>query len=94
MTLGPLIFFSTETGDAWLLEPEYASALCLARDGEPQYVRIIETESNFAIEWNLQYRIDGEVFTVIDASGRATSVVGYPMRDVLNTIKIAGAGHP
>jgi hypothetical protein len=35
VTLGPLVFFSTETGDAWMLDPADGLALCLARDGEP-----------------------------------------------------------
>lgn len=30
---GPLIFFSTESGDAWVLDPEDKLAICLARDG-------------------------------------------------------------
>jgi hypothetical protein len=33
VTLGPFVFFSTETGDAWLLDPSDHLALCLARDG-------------------------------------------------------------
>jgi len=88
--LGPLIFFSTDTGDAWMLDPEDAAALCLARDGQPQTVRIIETERDFAIEWTHQYRIDGAVFTIVDNSGRATSVQGYPTRRVLDAIERAG----
>lgn len=42
-TLGPLLFFSTETGDAWVLDPADHLALCLARDGEPLPANIIET---------------------------------------------------
>ena len=34
ITLGPLVLFSTETGDAWLLDPADHLALRLARDGE------------------------------------------------------------
>jgi hypothetical protein len=50
VTLGPLVFFSTETGDAWMLEPEGGLALCLARDGEPLPVEIQETPETFAID--------------------------------------------
>src|SRR4051812_47986520 len=35
ITLGPLVLFSTETGDAWLLDPADHLALRLARDGDP-----------------------------------------------------------
>ena len=51
--LGPLILFSTETGDAWLLDWEDDRALCLARGGAAQQVNITDTESQFAIEWLL-----------------------------------------
>jgi len=32
---GPIVFFSTETGDAWMLDAEDGQAACLARDFEP-----------------------------------------------------------
>src|SRR5215468_9664873 len=35
VTVGQLIFFSTETGDAWLLDSEDGLAAPLARDGDP-----------------------------------------------------------
>jgi hypothetical protein len=35
VSLPPLVFFSTETGDAWVLDPEDNLGLCLARDGDP-----------------------------------------------------------
>lgn len=39
VTLGQLVFFSTETGDAWLLDPEDRLALCLAKAGRRLPVR-------------------------------------------------------
>ncbi len=33
VSLGPLIFFSTDSGDAWMLDPSDGGASCLARDG-------------------------------------------------------------
>jgi hypothetical protein len=35
VTVGPLVLFSTETGDAWLLDPADHLAARLARDGVP-----------------------------------------------------------
>src|SRR5262249_14288993 len=35
VTVGPLLFFSTETGDAWILDPSDQLAARLARDGPP-----------------------------------------------------------
>jgi hypothetical protein len=68
ITLGPLVLFSTETGDAWLLDPADHLALRLARDGDPLPAQIEETEMSFAIGWETpqnkrveygQLRIDG-----------------------------------
>jgi len=33
VTFGPLVFFSTQTGDAWVLDPADRFATCLARGG-------------------------------------------------------------
>jgi hypothetical protein len=80
ITVGPLIFFSTETGDAWLLDPKDHLASRLARDGDPEDMYFEETETNFSIGWKGEYRIDGDVFLYVDKdSGRAISIVGYPV---------------
>ena len=83
VTLGALIFFSTETGDAWLLDAEDNSALCLACDGQKQSFTIVETPTSFGIEWNADYRIDGDTFIVIERSGGVKSNFGYPTREIL-----------
>jgi len=62
--LGHFIFFSTETRDAWMLEPRDRFALCLMQDGEEQSFRIVETTSNFTVEWDGRYQIDGSAFVV------------------------------
>jgi hypothetical protein len=43
VTVGQLVLFSTETGDAWLLDPADQLAARLARDGEPEPIHIEET---------------------------------------------------
>lgn len=82
VTLGPLLFFSTETGDAWVLDPEDGLALCLARDGDPIPADIVETPESFAVPWNSHYRIEGPAMTFIEASGRVRTVFGYPVREI------------
>ena len=47
VTIGQLILFSTETGDAWLLDKDDGLAAPLARDGDPQPIHIEETDANF-----------------------------------------------
>jgi len=51
VTIGQLVLFSTETGDAWLLDPADRLAARLARDGESEPIHIEETDTTFAIGW-------------------------------------------
>jgi len=91
IVLGPVVFFSTETGDAWMLDPEDGLALCLARGGETQPFTITETTTNFSIEWEATYQIDGDVFIVAERSGQIRSVLGYPTREILRATRRAAA---
>ncbi len=90
--LDNLVFFSTETGDAWLLDTEDNLALCLARDGDRQPFTITETAVKFAIEWNADYRIEGDRFIVAERSGRVRTILGYPTREILRARR--GRGNP
>ena len=79
VTIGPLALFSTNTGDAWLLDAADHLAARLARDGDPEPIYIEETETNFAIGWKGNYRIDGKAFVYLDRdSGREVTILGYP----------------
>ena len=79
VSFGQIVLFSTETGDAWLLDPADQLAARLARDGESEPIHIDDTETTFAIEWKGQYCIDGSAFVYMDgASRRVTTIVGYP----------------
>jgi hypothetical protein len=79
VTVGQLTLFSTETGDAWLLDPADRLAARLARDGESEPIHIEETDSTFAIGWKGRYRIEGPAFAYSDNdSGRVTTILGYP----------------
>jgi hypothetical protein len=79
VTVGPLILFSTDTGDAWLLDPADRLAARLAHDGDPEAIYFEETDANFAIGWKGNYRIQNDAFVYIDKdSGRMTTILGYP----------------
>lgn len=79
VTVGPLVLFSTDSGDAWLLDPADRLAARLARDGEPEDTYFEETEARFAIGWKGTYRIDGAAFIYADRdSGRSVTILGYP----------------
>src|SRR5438067_2451390 len=79
VTVGQLILFSTETGDAWLLDPADQFATRLASDGDPEPVHIEETDTTFAIGWKGHYRIEGDAFIYLDSdTGRVSTIRGYP----------------
>ena len=79
LTVGQLVLFSTETGDAWLLDPSDQLAARLAGEGEAEPVHIEETDTTFAIGWKGRYRIDGPAFVYSDRdTGRVTTILGYP----------------
>ena len=79
VSVGPLVFFSTQTGDAWMLDPSNQLAARLARDGDPEPIDFQETDTNFAIGWKGNYHIEGRAFVYADReSGRVTAILGYP----------------
>ena len=90
VSIGPLVFFSTETGDAWILEPAGQLASRLAVDGDALPVLIEETESDYAIGWQGRYRIEGDAFIYEDRhSRRTTAIRGYPLKLLLRVISDA-----
>ena len=83
VTIGPLVLFSTKTGDAWLLDPAGRLALPLARNGDPQPFHIEESSTNFAIEWTGQYRIEANAFAYIGQdAGSAATFFDYPIEQL------------
>jgi len=93
VTIGPMVFFSTETGDAWMLEPAGHLASRLATDGDPLPVHIEETETRYAIGWQGRYRIEGQMFIYEDnGSHRLTAIQGYPVQRLRHAIDEA-KGH-
>jgi hypothetical protein len=90
--LAKVILFSTESGDAWLLDPADRLAARVARDGDPEPVHLAETEKTYAIEWKGSYRIEGDAFTYSDnESGRVTTIHGYPTTEIVDTEAKLGA---
>lgn len=81
--LGQLVFFSTSTGDAWMLDPREGTAACLACDGDSLPIPIRESATELTIEWHADYRIEGRAFTVVDRdSGSAQTILGYPVAEI------------
>lgn len=79
VSIGPLVLFSTETGDAWILDPADHLAAPLAHDGDPLPVYIEETNTNYAIGWQGRYQIDGDAFLYEDHESRhLIAIRSYP----------------
>ena len=79
VTIGQLTLFSSETGDAWIIDREDHLALQLARQGDPEPFHIEETDASFVIDWKGLYRIEGAAFIYTNRdTGRTTTVIGYP----------------
>jgi hypothetical protein len=79
VTLDQLTLFSSETGDAWIIDRDDHLAMRLARDGDPEPFHIEETDTSFTIDWKGHYRIEGQAFVYIDNDpGRSTAILGYP----------------
>jgi hypothetical protein len=79
VTIAQLVLFSTQTGDAWLLDPADRLAAWLAHAGERQPVQIEETDTTFAVGWNGRYHIEGPAFVYSDRiTGRTITILGYP----------------
>lgn len=87
VTIGPLLLFSTETGDAWLLDPSDQLAAPIARDREPLSIYIEDTDTSFAIGWMGEYRIEGDTFVYHDKDSRnVRSIIGYPTKRISREI--------
>ena len=79
VTVGQLVLFSTQTGDAWVLDPADHLAMPVARDGEPLPAQMVETNKKFVIGWTGQYQIDGDAFVYADnKSNSVRAIFGYP----------------
>src|SRR5947207_2801608 len=86
VTIGQLVLFSTETGDAWLLDPADQLAARLAREGQNEPIHIEETDTTFAIGWKGRYCIEGTAFVYSDHdTGRVTRILGYPIDKLSQT---------
>ncbi len=87
VNIGPLVLFSTQTGDAWILDPADQLAARLAYDGDPIALYIEETDTNYAIGWQGCYRIENDTFVYEDnETQRLIAIRGYPTTLLLRAI--------
>jgi hypothetical protein len=87
VTIGPLLLFSTDSGDAWILDPGDHLATRIAEAGDPRPIRIEETAKSYAVGWQGRYEIRGSAFLFSDnESSRVTTILGYPTRQIAGQI--------
>lgn len=77
------LLFSSQNGDAWLLDVRDQLAVRLARDGDRDPIHLKETDASFAMEWKGHYRIDSSASIYTERqSGRITTILGYPTKAI------------
>ncbi|MFA6666688.1 MAG: hypothetical protein WCT06_08955, partial [Armatimonadota bacterium] len=80
--LGELLLFSTQTGDAWILDQDDNLAICLMRGKEKQKYKIIDTPTQFGFDWDYKYFIEEDCFITIDKKGVERKIFGYQVNEL------------
>jgi hypothetical protein len=83
VSLPPLVFFSTATGDAWMLDADDNLAVQLVAAKTRLPSAITETPERFAIEWPGSFRIDRDTMIFNDKAGRVRTIAGYPSQQIV-----------
>jgi hypothetical protein len=87
VTIGQLLLFSAESGDAWLLDVSDQLAIPIARGGDALSIHIEESDTNFSVSWMGSYQIDGDAFIYCEKdSGRVRTILGYPTPQISSQI--------
>jgi hypothetical protein len=55
--------------------------------GRGTAIYIVETPTNFSIEWSARYHIDGDKFIVIEQPGRIRAIFGYPTAKIAQVVR-------
>jgi len=87
-TLGVFIFFTTETGDGWVLEISEMDALQIAKGGQKIEVEIEESEETIEVNWSHKFSVKNNVFQVTDYKTKETTVFdAYPGNRLAKAVK-------
>ncbi len=87
-TIGVFVLFSTESGNAWLLELTDMDALLVARDGAACEVDIIESAETMEINWSHQFAVRNKRLVVTSYADKTEQVLeGCPTHSIWAAIK-------
>lgn len=78
------VLFSTDDGDAWMLDPEEDAALCLTWHGDRQSFKVRDLPTRIEIEWDGTFELNGPFFSVRTTHPDIGSryIAGYPVDPV------------
>lgn len=86
VTISHLVFFSTQAGDAWILDREERCALCLMWQGEVQSYDIRRTSEGSRVSWPMNYRLEKGDFVLTGGPNEALTIENYPPHAILDAI--------
>ena len=86
--LGVFILFSTEKGDAWLLEVTESDALQLAAEREIMTVDLEENPETIEIHWTHTFEVKNKQFIITDYKDKKVETIeNYPTHAISAAIK-------
>ncbi len=85
--IGNFIFFSTPSGEGWMLDHRKNYALRLAENYTVLPYRIIESSERFQIEWKERFRLEGDHFIAL-CKGEETVFREYPVEALTGLIAL------
>ena len=87
-SLGVFIFFSSESGDAWLLEISDMDALKVSENGENLELNIKENPETLEINWSHKFAIKKKKFIVTSYTDKSEETYSnYPTHRIISLLK-------
>lgn len=93
-TRGVFVFFSTEEGDAWVLEASGGDALQVAEAGQPIEVEVAQTEDAIEVTWSHQFTIRKDFTVSAYADQRRSVYTSYPAARIRTLLSKARGSLP
>ena len=88
LSLGVFILFSTEEGDAWLLEVTDMDAIQVAEAGKVIDVKIIENPETIEINWTHKFTVKNKKFVLTSYKDNSEEIRDkYPAHSILSSLK-------
>ena len=87
-TLGVFVFFSTESGDGWLLEITEMDAVQVAAAGKKLEIELDENSETIEVNWSHKFDIKNKQFVLTAYKDNAETVVeDYPSHAIHAAVK-------